>query len=93
MVADPNRPNPAGRVVEKQTFRSELTGWRGFIAQRPATEGSEVERRVGRSRYAEKVHIAVPPIVLHAHVLADEGVVLHNFVEISQHEHSTINAL
>ena len=66
---------------------------RGFIAQRPATEGSEVERRVGRSRYAEKAHLAAPRIILHDHAFAYEGVILHNFVEIRQHEHSIIIAL
>ena len=66
---------------------------RGFIAQRPATKGSEVERHVGRSRYAEKAHLAAPRIILHDHAFAYEGVILHNFVEIRQHEHSIIIAL
>lgn len=48
---------------------------------------------VGRSRYAEKVHLTAPRIILHDHALAYEGVILHNFVEIRQHEHIIINTL
>jgi len=56
--------------------------------------GSEKNKVVvGRSRYAEKAHVAAPRIMVHDHALACEGVILHNFVRISQHEHSIINAL
>ena len=55
--------------------------------------GARVERHVGRSRYAEKAPIAAPRIILHEHALAYEGVILPNFVEIRQHEHSIISAL
>ena len=48
---------------------------------------------VGRSRYAEKARLAVPRIILHDHALACEGVILHNFVRINQHEYSIISAL
>lgn len=52
-----------------------------------------IKQSVGRSRYAEKVHLTAPRIILHDHALAYEGVILHNFVEIRQHEHIIINTL
>ncbi len=47
-----------------------------------------LEHLVGRSRYAEKESLAAPRIIVHEHALACEGVILSNFVSISQHEHS-----
>ena len=32
-----------------------------------------VELCVGRSRYAEKLHLTAPRVILHDHALADEG--------------------
>ena len=58
-----------------------------------AAKRRRLERIVGRSRYAEKVHLTAPRIILHDHALAYEGVILHNFVEIRQHEHIIINTL
>lgn len=58
-----------------------------------SNQHSGVGAVVGRSRYAEKVHLTAPRIILHDHALAYEGVILHNFVEIRQHEHIIINTL
>jgi len=66
----------------------------GLVQQRVQIVAShDLTLVVGRSRYAEKAHLAAPRIILHDHAFAYEGVILHNFVEIRQHEHSIIIAL
>ena len=64
-----------------------------MIAPSDQNIACRVKPIVGRSRYAEKVHLTAPRIILHDHALAYEGVILHNFVEIRQHEHIIINTL
>jgi hypothetical protein len=66
---------------------------RGFTAQRPESEANGVERRVGRSRYAEESRAVAPRIILHLHPLNPEGMILQYFVRIDQHEDNDRRAL
>ena len=45
-----------------------------------------VERRVGRSRYAEESQAAAPRFILHLHFLNREEVILQPFVRTRQHD-------
>ena len=48
--------------------------------------GVRVERRVGRSRYAEESQAAAPRFILHLHFLNREEVILQPFVRTRQHD-------
>ena len=65
------------------------TGWRA----KRLSWGSPLQRRVGRSRYAEESLAAAARIILDLHPLNPEGLILQYFVRINQHEDNDRRAL